>query len=590
MKLTENDESCFLKPHSRKPRNFARKIVARIFSPAQSVKDTGKLGSWTTAAVCLILVATPLSLPAQSFKTLVNFDGTDGTNLGANPEYVSLVQGLDGNLWGTTYYGGADSLNLGTVFKMSPSGKLTTVHSFKGSDGANPAAGLTLGTDGNFYGTTVYGGASTKCSSGCGTVFQITPGGTLTTLHSFVYTDGAYPSNSLVQGTDGNFYGTANNGGALVYGTAFKITPGGVFKLLHDFGNSNAYPNGLVQGTDGNFYGTSYGGGLGHGTVFKMTPGGTVTTLCQFGSNDCKDGEYPSASLIQATDGNFYSTTKFGGANDDNDGTVFKITASGVLTTLWSFDGNDGYNPVSPVVQGTDGNFYGTTYEGGTGSTSKVGTVFKLTPEGTLTTLHSFDGPDGADVDGGLVQYTGGAFYGVTYEGGTSNDGTIFTLGVGLGPFVETVPTSGTEGTEIIILGTNLTGATEVSFNGTAAAFKVVSSSEITTSVPAGATTGTVEVTTPSGTLNSNVAFRVRPGITSFTPTSGAVGTSVTITGTELTQTSRVTFGGVKATTFTVNSDSEVTADVPTGAKTGKIAITTPGGTATSSGSFTVTP
>jgi uncharacterized repeat protein (TIGR03803 family) len=516
-------------------------------------------------------------------------------------------RGLDGNLWGTTQYGGADNLNLGTVFKVTPTGKLTTVYSFKGSDGAKPAAGLALGTDGNFYGTTQYGGASTKCSSGCGTVFQITPGGTLTTLHSFVYTDGAYPETSLVQGTDGKFYGTTNNAGPNGYGTAFSITSGRAFKLLHGFGvppgGNIAYPSALVQATDGNFYGTSYEGGLALGTVFKMTPGGTVTTLYEFCSTGCTgDGYHPSASLIQATDGNFYGTTSAGGVN--NDGTVFELspeprsgcpsgsnTGNGWCeTTLHSFDGTDGYYPVSPVVQATDGNFYGTTYEGGTGKTSPVGTVFKLTPEGMLTTLHSFDISDGSYVDGGLVQYTGGAFYGVTYQGGKSSDGTVFTLGVGLGPFVETVPTSGTEGTEIIILGTNLTGATEVSFNGTVAKFTVVSSSEITTTVPVGAKTGTVEVTIPSGTLNSNVAFRVRLGITSFTPTSGAVGTSVTITGTELTQTSQVTFGGVKATTFTVNSDSEVTADVPTGAKTGKIAVTTPGGTATSSVTFTVGP
>jgi len=529
VKLTLNDESCFLKPHSRKLRNIAREMVARIFGLAQRVKGMGKLGSWTTsAAVCLMFAATPLSLPAQSFKTLVNFDSADG----ANPGNVSLVQGLGGNLWGTTYYGGSD--NLGTVFKITPTGVLTGVHSFKGSDGSYPAAGLVLGTDGNLYGTTVNGGAY-----GRGTVFKITASGVLMTLHSFDLTDGAYPSTSLVQGTDGNFYGTANNGGAEVYGTAFKITPGGTFKLLHAFDNSNAYPNGLVKGADGNFYGTTSEGGLAVGTVFKMSPAGALTTLYKFCSKkDCTDGSYPDAPLIQATDGNFYSTTE----------------------------------------------------KGGTGSPS-VGTVFKLTPEGTLTTLQSFDSTDGADPEGGLVQYTGGAFYGVTYQGGKSNYGTIFTLGVGLGPFVETVPTSGTEGTAIIILGTNLTGATKVSFNGTAAKFTVVSSSEITTTVPVGAKTGAVEVTTPSGTLNSNVAFRVRPEITNFTPTSGAVGTSsVTITGTELTQPSQVTFGGVKATTFTVNSDLEVTADVPTGAKTGKIGITTPGGTATSSETFTVTP
>ncbi|HYA23881.1 MAG TPA: IPT/TIG domain-containing protein, partial [Terriglobales bacterium] len=214
-----------------------------------------------------------------------------------------------------------------------------------------------------------------------------------------------------------------------------------------------------------------------------------------------------------------------------------------------------------------------------------------------LTTLHSFDGTDGLGPIGALVQATDGDFYGTTSWGGASHNcaapaggcGTVFSLAVGLGPFVKTLPTSGKVGTSVIILGNGLTGSTAVSFNGTAATFTVVSSTEITTTVPTGATTGTVKVTMPSRTLKSNVAFRVTPQITSFTPTSGPVGTPVTITGVSLTQTTAVTFGGVKATSFTVDSDTQVTSTVPTGAKTGKIGINTPGGTATSSTTFTVT-
>jgi hypothetical protein len=192
------------------------------------------------------------------------------------------------------------------------------------------------------------------------------------------------------------------------------------------------------------------------------------------------------------------------------------------------------------------------------------------------------------------VQDTNGTFYGTTINGGSSGNcyqgcGTVFSLSLGLGPFVETRPTVGKVGTAVIILGTDLTGATGVSFNGTAATFKVVSSTEITTTVPTGATTATVTVTTPNGTLKSNVAFRVIPQIKSFTPGSGPVGTQVQITGVSLTQTIQVTFGGVAAINFTVDSDTQVTATVPTGARTGKIKITTPGGTATSGASFTVT-
>jgi uncharacterized repeat protein (TIGR03803 family) len=186
------------------------------------------------------------------------------------------------------------------------------------------------------------------------------------------------------------------------------------------------------------------------------------------------------------------------------------------------------------------------------------------------------------------VQAANGNFYGTTHTGGANNLGTIFSLSVGLGQFVETLPTSGKVFAAVTILGTNLTGATKVTFDGTEATFSVVSSSEIKATVPAGAMTGTLEVTTLKGTLKSNLIFKVMPQLTSYTPTSGVAGTSVKITGTELTQTSDVTFGGVKATDFAVKSASEVTADVPTGAKTGKITITTLGGAATSPASFTV--
>jgi uncharacterized repeat protein (TIGR03803 family) len=210
-----------------------------------------------------------------------------------------------------------------------------------------------------------------------------------------------------------------------------------------------------------------------------------------------------------------------------------------------------------------------------------------------LTTLYSFcsqtNCTDGEFPFGGLLQATNGDFYGTTAGGGANGDGTVSSLSVGLVPFVETLPTSGKVGTAVKILGSKLTGTTSVSFNGTAATFTVVSATEISTSVPARATTGAVSVTTPSGTLNSNVTFRVIPQITSFTPTNGAVGMVVTITGVSLTQTTAVTFGGVKATSFTVVSDTQVTATVPTGAKTGKIGITTPGGTAASATTFTVT-
>jgi uncharacterized repeat protein (TIGR02543 family) len=308
---------------------------------------------------------------------------------------------------------------------------LTTLAAFNGANGSTPYAGLVQGTDGNFYGTTDLGGANNE-----GTVFKITSTGTLTTLYSFCAqdgcTDGENPYAAVVQGTDRNFYGTTFNGGFNGTGTVFKISPTGTLTTLWDFCSQNDCTDGggpqagLVQGTDGNLYGTtSTDGNYGYGTVFKITPSGALTTLYSFCTqSDCTDGATPVAGLVQGTDGNFYGTTSSGGAK--NEGTVFKITPEGTLNTLYSFTGGtDGATPVAGLVQGTDGNFYGTTFSGGVGS----GTVFKITPEGTLNTLYSFGGGrDGWGPDGGLVQATDGNFYGTTSSGGTTNEGTVFRI------------------------------------------------------------------------------------------------------------------------------------------------------------------
>jgi uncharacterized repeat protein (TIGR03803 family) len=269
---------------------------------------------------------------------------------------------------------------------------------------------------------------------------------------------------------------------------------------------------GLTKATNGKFYGTTYGGGAnGDGTVFSITAGGTLTTLYSFCAQpDCTDGADPEAGLVNGTNGKFYGTTYGGGANGY--GTVFSITTGGALTTLHSFDRTDGSSPEAGLAQGTNGKFYGTTYSGGANGD---GTVFSIAAGGTLTTLYSFcaqpDCTDGADPEAGLVNGTNGKFYGTTGFGGTSDYGTTFGISVGLGPFVETNPTSGNVGMAVTILGTNLVGASSVTFNGTAATFTVVSGSEITTTVPADATTGTLQVVTLTGTLSSNVPFRVLP-------------------------------------------------------------------------------
>jgi uncharacterized repeat protein (TIGR03803 family) len=588
--------------------------------------NMGKLKfNWGKRACALFLLCatTAIVLPAQTspsaqtFTTLHSFDNTDG----ASPENGALVQATNGDLYGTTSAGGANgdptcpSSGCGTVFKITPSGTLTTLYNFCSqsgcTDGSSPNAGLVQATNGDLYGTTSAGGAK-----GHGTVFKITLSGRLTTLLSFDGTDGSGP-NGLVQATNGNLYGTTYAGGASSAcpggcGTIFKITPSGTLTTLHTFdGTDGANPDAdLVQATDGNFHGTTSFGGAnscvigatnyGCGTVFKITPSGTLTTLHSF---DGTDGEFPSAALVQATDGNFYGTTSAGGANsciiytDSGCGTVFKMTPSGTLRTLHSFDNTDGGFP-NALVQATDGNFYGTTLTGGAYICTVFGgcgTVFKITTSGSLRTLHSFDGTDGLFPSAALVQATNGKFYGTTENGGGGNPffcdhgcGTVFSLSVGLGPFVETQTTSGKVGSAVKILGTGLTGATSVTFNGKPAIFKVVLSCFITTTVPAGATTGQVKVTTPHGTLSSNVPFRVTPQISSFSPTSGPVDSSVVIAGDSFTGATSVTFGGVKATSFTADSYKKITATVPTGAKTGEIGVATPGGTAVSAGNFTV--
>ncbi len=406
----------------------------------------------TCCIFCLLTMAA-VPAPSQTFTSLHSFDNHDGSQ-----PYGPLIQS-GGIFYGTTRAGGRH--NGGTVFTITSGGALTTIYDFcsqgghKCTDGAAPQAGLILGPDGGLYGTTLGGGTG----GGFGTVFQITSSGVLTTLHSFQGSDGADPL-SLVLGTDGNFYGTTSLGGmgghicfknrktALKCGTAFKITPSGTLTTLYSFCSRNDCPDGaepgagLVEGSDGNFYGTTGGGGDnqlptcgGCGTVFRITGDGVLTTLHKFHS---KDGYDPQAALVQATDGNFYGTTLWGGTGVHPVGTAFKMTADGVLTTIYTFcsqGGNyctDGYFPAAPLIQATDGNLYGVT--GALGA----GTIFQLTTSGMLTTLYTFcsqsNCTDGQQPLAGLVQAGDGTFYGTTYGGGLMGYGTVFSLSVGLAP------------------------------------------------------------------------------------------------------------------------------------------------------------
>jgi uncharacterized repeat protein (TIGR03803 family) len=556
--------------------------------------------------VCVFCLLEAIASPAQTFTILANFD----LNNGAYP-VASVVQGIDGNFYGTTSSGGANDGsacfdNCGTVFRITPAGKLTTLYSFCSlancADGAQPEASLVLGTDGNFYGTTGFGGAnSSACDGlGCGTVFRITPAGKLTTLYSFCSqancADGANPG-AVVQAIDGNFYGITGGGGSSACnpdgdgcGTVFKINAAGKLTTLYTFCSQancadGALPLAMVQDTNGTFYGTTLTSGIGSrdlGTVFKITPAGRFRRVYTFAG---ADGTY-SYGLTLGTDGNFYGGSVGGGAH--NGGTVFRITAAGKLTTLYSFYGS---GPEGELIQATDGNLYGTT---GGGGDDNLGTIFKITLAGKLTRLHSFDSFDSDIPAAGLLQGTHGTFYGTTLYGGGVNCeggcGTVFSLSTGLGPFVSFVRGEEKVDKIVEILGQGFAGTTGVSFNGTPAVFKVINSTFLKATVPQNTTTGPVTVTTPGGSVTSNVPFRVRPQILSFSPTSGPVGTPVTITGVSLSQTTEVHFNGARANRFTIDSDTQVTATVPQAARgKGPIAITTAGGKTWSTQDFTVT-
>jgi uncharacterized repeat protein (TIGR03803 family) len=390
------------------------------------------------------LLQAPLA-KAQVLTTLYTFCSQGGNCTDGNDPTAALVQGADGNFYGTASQGGHYT-HAGTVFKITPDGVLTTLYLFCSqsgcTDGSAPMGGVVQGSDGSLYGTTQFGGANNE-----GTVFKIAPDGSnFTTLYSFCSqsncTDGSQPYAGLVQGSDGNFYGTTSSGEAGAGpGTIFKITPGGALTTLYTFCSQTGCVDGyfstagLVQGSDGNFYGTTHAGGANgayYGTVFKVTSGGTLTTLYSFCSlSGCTDGENPAEALVEGSDGNFYGTTEGGGAS--NAGTVFKITPGGTVATLYSFCSQgrcaDGENPRTALLQGGDGNFYGTTEFGGAGAycvpAYGCGTVFKITPGGALTTVYSFCSqygcPDGVDPQAGLEQGSDGYFYGTT-------SGTVYRL------------------------------------------------------------------------------------------------------------------------------------------------------------------
>jgi uncharacterized repeat protein (TIGR03803 family) len=419
--------------------------------------------------------------PSGAFTNIYSFKGEAD---GADP-LAPLVQGTDGELYGTTYSGGNTSLNdgygYGAIFKITTGGAITPLYGFTdGSDGESPYSGLVQGIDGSFYGTAIHG------TTGYGAIFQITPSGGFNVLYDFGGDDGAGPMGTLIQASDTNLYGTTLGGGSNDAGTIFEITTNGAFMSLYSFDNTSSAiaPSsgpfaGLIQGTNGNLYGVTLGGGDGSGTMFTATTNGDVTTLCSFPGGG-GDGAYPRAALLADGNGLLYGTADEGGTNGDGAvfqistngvlwpvysftnwtdganpqtalvrdssgnlwgttgnysplaktgaaayGTVFKMTTNGVLTTVYAFkDGSDGGSPHAGVIEGADGNFYGTSEMGGSG----YGTIFRITPAGVFTNLHSFNGgSDGGYPYAALLQANDTNFYGTT-TGGGSGYGTIFKI------------------------------------------------------------------------------------------------------------------------------------------------------------------
>ena len=559
------------------------------------------------ATLSIFTLALLFGAPAATAQTVValyTYPGTDNNSTGITWP-VQFTQGTDGELYSTIETNG--TYHAGSVYKISTEGAYTPVYNFCAEGGyclvtgGYPHGGVTLGIDGNLYGTTANGG-----TEDAGTVFKVTDTGALTTLWDFTagttsqhLNDEGAPIYTVTQGTDGNFYGVDNGVYSGTYGVFFKMTPKGKL-TAYPFDYTNGYgPNLPTQATDGNFYGTAQVGGGATcecGVVYKATTGGKITVLHVFTgyvSSTVYDGYRPIGVLAQDNEGYLWGTTYEGG--EYNEGTIFKIATSGKdYEVVYSFQFASpqllGQLPVAGLTLGSDGNLYGVTASGGH---NNYGTIFQVTPAGDVTFLYSFCSvagcTDGILPEAPLIQHTDGKFYGST-SGNSLCCGTFFSLDMGLPPFTRSTANEGKVGATVDFLGQGFTDVTSVSFGGTlATSFHATSDTLLTAKVPVGALTGVVKIVTSLGTLLGNHNFKVLPTVKTISPTSGVVGTVVTITGTGLTQATKVTFGG-KAGTFTVNSDSQITATVPTTAKTGKIEVTTPGGAASSATTFTVTP
>jgi uncharacterized repeat protein (TIGR03803 family) len=514
----------------------SRRIVMRFSS-------TNLLFSGTARLLTLFMLALAGLVTAASAQTpTVVYTFNTHTADVINPlPYGLITQGRDGNLYSSTKFS-QDANDNGGVFLVSPSGTESVSYKFLPTDGTSCNAGVDLGSDGNFYGVCFSGGPGSQ-----GIVYKVTPTGTFTILHSFTGTsgDGAGPFAPPIQAADGNFYGTTNTGGAHNDGTVYKLTPGGTLTILYSFtaGTDGFNPYApLVQGTDGNLYGSTFSGGAHNfGTTYKISTAGKLTTLHAFNNTD---GFNPIGGMIQGSDGNFYGTTYTGGAN--NNGVVFKMTAGGTLTVLHSFlAATDGQGPQVALMQATDGNFYGINVFGGHGGGiggMGLGSIFKVTAKGVFSTVYLFDSAAvGGNPGAALVQNTNGLLYGDSFSGpGGGGYGAFYSLNIGAAPFLRLALTSGKAGDQIGMFGQGFSSSSVVKFGGVAAtSITLTGSTYIVATVPAGALTGKVTVATGSTTLTSTQSFTVHDSWTSGAvmpaalagPATGVIGSKVYIEG-----------------------------------------------------------
>ena len=386
---------------------------------------------WLGALAATLALAFVSRTAEAQFTTLHVFNGSpDGATPGGG-----LIRGADGNFYGSTQSGG--TADLGTIYRITPAGVTTILHSFLGPEGADPFGELVRGTDGNFYGTTALGG-SAQPFNGPGVIFRMTPAGAFTVLHIFDGVNGQRPTAGLVQGPDGNFYGVTPRSGATNNGVIFRITPGGVYTVLRSFtGADGSVPSGaLIVGPGNNLFGVTAGGGTANGgTVYRITPAGVFTSLHSF-TFAAGDGNNPLGALVVGADGNFYGTTEFGGTAGG--GTTYRMTPAGVTTILHSFAGPEGLNPLTGLALASDGKFYGTTQVGGANNN---GVVFSMTAAGAVVAVHSFVAPgQGSNPTTKVLQGADGALYGTTPSNGSGPNprGTVYRLAIAAGPATTT--------------------------------------------------------------------------------------------------------------------------------------------------------